>query len=364
MAFIINSLQYKSYQIPFCELFRTSSGTISDRKGFVIKISDRQLHKSKSTCKESKYIGLGESAPLDGFGMESLKETENVLIEMQRSLIDIEIKSIEDIRQVLKKYDRTPAAKHGIELALLDLLAQSQSISIAQLLANLDSGRVRDPVAVNAVIGAIAPDLAAAKAQAYIEQGYACIKIKVGAEDFKDDLRRVEAVRSQIGDDIQIRIDANQAWSVEAAIANLQRLESLRIEYVEQPVIAEGLEGMAKVRASQSIPVAADEAVNSLAQLQRVIQAKAADIIILKPMAMGGLLSSYDAAKIAMNAGLDVVITTTLDGAIARRGAFALAAALPLRRACGLATGHLLTEDLDTALSDFLHLQQNRGLLK
>ncbi len=353
MTFIVQSLQYQSYQIPFLEPFRTSIGTILDRKGFVIKISDRQFNQS---CRETQHIGLGESAPLDGFGMESLSDVENVLIEVQRSLIDVEIKSIEDIQKVLEKYSHKPAAKHGIELALLDLLAQSQSISIAQLLANLDHGVVRDPVPVNAVIGAIAPDLAAAQAQAYTKQGYACIKIKVGTKDFEQDWQRVKAVRSQIGESIPIRIDANQAWSVAAAISNLQKLAPLNIEYVEQPVIAEDLGGMAKIKVSQPIPVAADESVNSLAQLQRVIQAKAADIIILKPMAMGGLLTSYDAAKIAMNAGLDVVVTTTLDGAIARRGAFALAAALPLSRACGLATGHLLTEDLDTALSDFLQL--------
>ena len=353
MAFIINSLQYKPYQIPFCEPFRTSLGTISDRKGFVIKISDRQSH-HQINQDISKHIGLGEAAPLDGFGMESLGDVENVLIEMQRSLIGIEIKNIADIRQVLEQYHQTPAAKHGIELAMLDLLARSQGITISQLLANLDRGIVRDPVPVNAVIGAIAPDIAAAKAQAYVQEGYACLKIKVGSESFEQDLRRVEAVRSQIGDHIQIRIDANQAWSVEAAIFNLRKLAPLQIEYVEQPVIAEDLTGMAQVKALQTIPVAADESVNSLSQLQQVIQAKAADIIILKPMAMGGLLTSYDAARIALKAGLDVVITTTLDGAIARQGAFALAAALPLHRACGLATGHLFAEDLDIVLKDFL----------
>ena len=153
------------------------------------------------------------------------------------------------------------------------------------------------------------------------------------------------SVRSQVGNDIQIRIDANQSWSVNEAIANLKQLEFLQIEYVEQPVAALDLEGMAKVRRSQSIPVAADESVNNLEQLQQAIATQSADIIILKPMALGGILTAHRAALIALQSGLDVVVTTTIDGAIARQAAYDLASALPLKRACGLATGHLLVEN-------------------
>ncbi len=327
----IQSIQFYPYRLTFCEPFQTAFGTLYYREGFVIKINYIGGH-----------IGLGEAAPLDGFGMESLSETEQALREAQRSLINIEIQTLSDIENLLTEYDRTPAAKHGIELGLLNLLAQEQGIPLSQLLAS--SGTVRDRVAVNAVIGAIAPELAATKAKEYVDQGYRCLKIKVGTNDFELDLRRIEAVRSQVGNVIEIRIDANQGWSVSEAIANLRAIEFLQIEYMEQPVAATNLIGMAEVRRSQSILVAADESVNNLGQLQQVIKAQAADIIILKPMALGGILTAYRAAEIAFQAGLDVVVTTTIDGAIARQAAFDLAAALPIKRACGLATGHLLIE--------------------
>lgn len=334
MTFTIKSIQFQPYRLAFREPFRTAVGILSHREGFVIEISDRHNH-----------IGLGEAAPLAGFGMEPLIETEERLKELQKLSIDVEINNLHDIESLLRECDRTPAAKHGLELALLDLLAQSQNITLARLLANSVNGTVRARVPVNAVIGAIASDFAAAKAQAYVTQGYRCLKIKVGARDFASDWRRVAAVRSQVGDDIQIRIDANQSWSVAEAIANLKKLEILQIEYVEQPVSALDLIGMATVRRSQSIPVAADESVNSLAQLQQVIASQSADIIILKPMALGGILTAHQAALVAFNAGLDVVVTTTIDRAIARQAAFELAASLPIKRACGLATGHLLIED-------------------
>ncbi len=339
MTFIIQALQYRPYRLAFREPFPTALGTLFYRQGFEIEICDRKPYN------QTQHIGLGESSPLTGFGMESLAETEQALREAQRSLINTEIHNLNDIENLLAKYDRTPAAKHGIELGLLDLLSQVQGLSISQLLANSFSGRVRDQVPINAVIGTIAPARAILKAKEYIEQGYRCLKIKVGTKDFEMDLRRVEAVRSQVGDDIQIRIDANQGWSVTDAIANLKELEFLQIEYIEQPVIATNLAGTAEVRRSQSILVAADESVNNLAQLQDVINAQAADIIILKPMALGGIIAANRAAAIAIKAGLDVVVTTTIDGAIARQAAFDLAAALPIKRACGLATGALLIEN-------------------
>ena len=334
MTFVVQSIQFQPYRFAFCEPFQTSLGILSHREGFVIKISDHQ-----------NQIGLGEAAPLDGFGMESLIETERALKEAQRSLINAKIQNLNDIENLLAFCDRTPAAKHGIELALLNLLSQTQGISLSHLLANSYSGKVRDRVLVNAVIGMLSPELAVEKAKEYIQQGYRCLKIKVGTSDFLLDLKRVAAVRSQVGDDIQIRIDVNQGWSVTEAIANLKKLEFLQIEYVEQPVVAANLLGMAEVRRSQSILVAADESVNNLFQLQQVIDAQAADIIILKPMALGGIITANRAAAIALRAGLDVVVTTTIDGAIARQAAYALAAALPIKRACGLATGHLLAED-------------------
>ncbi len=349
MTLTIQSIKFNPYRFAFYQPFKTALGTYSHRQGFMIKISDRH-------DEIDGYIGLGESAPLEGFGMESLAETEKTLRLFQRSLMNAKIQNVGDIEDLLVTCDRTPAAKHGLELALLNLLAQVQNISLSQLLVNWGKGAVRDRVPVNAVIGAIAPELAATAAREYIAQGYRCLKIKVGTEDFGSDLQRVAAVRSQVDQvdpHIQIRLDANQAWSVSEAIANLKELEKtlekkleyLQIEYVEQPVAASDLLGMAQVRRSQSIPIAADESVNSLIQLQKVIEAQAADIIILKPMALGGILTAYHGAAIAFNAGLDVVVTTTLDGAIARQAAFALAAALPIKRACGLATGHLLAED-------------------
>lgn len=329
MNLTIKSYQFYPYHLKLREPFQTALGIICDRDGFIIKIGDRQ-----------GLVGYGEAAPLDGLGMEPLGMTRECLANAQRSLANRQISSLNDIENLLSEYEPYPAARHGLEQALIDLYAKQQGLTLPQLIIKHFGGTIHLPK-VNAVIGAIAPQLATIKAQGQIQAGYRCLKIKVGTGDFAADWQRVAAVRSQVDNDIQIRIDANQAWTETAAIANLNKLAPLDIEYVEQPVPFDDLEAMARLRRSQPIAIAADESVNRLAQLQQIIKWQAADIVILKPMVLGGILTTHRAAMIALDAGLDVVITTTLDGAIACQGAMDLASTLPITRACGLSTLHL-----------------------
>jgi o-succinylbenzoate synthase len=336
-AIAVQQISFQPYCLPFRQPFQTALGVWRDRHGFVIEVID-----------DCGRRGLGEAAPLAGFGMETLAETEVALAGMRELFLGVRLSNLKDLQHLLEEYAHVPAAKHGMELALLDLLAQAQSVPIAQLL----NPNFCENVRVNATIGAMSLEATARRTEELITQGYQTLKLKVGVGDFEQDLLRLKTVRSLANSEIQIRIDVNQAWSVEQAIANLRRLECLNLEYVEQPVIASDLAGMAKVRKSVAIAIAADESVTNLVQLEKIISLQAADLVILKPMAMGGILTTFQAAQIAFEHGLDVVVTTTLDGAIARQGALHLAVALRSTRACilatacGLATGALLTEDV------------------
>ncbi|MEE3717159.1 o-succinylbenzoate synthase [Tumidithrix elongata RA019] len=358
---IIREIRLQPYCLPFRQPFQTAYGVWRDRRGIVIQIIDDRGRQ-----------GLGEAAPLTGFGMETLAEAQTTLEQMRDLFVGIHLSNLKDLWNLLQDYCHTPAAKHGMELALLDLLAQSHLSPLAQYLnfelppfptspsiqeeerKTLNRGIAPTAcwkdVPVNATVGAMSLEATERKVLELLGQGYRCLKLKVGLGDFEQDWQRLKAVRAIAGEQIQIRIDANQAWSVEQAIANLTRLESLHLEYVEQPVTATDLAGMARVRHCVDIAIAADESVTSLQQLEQIIALQAADLVVLKPMAMGGILATLQAAHRAFEYGLDVVVTTTLDGAIARQGALHLAASLQfsrrLNRACGLATGNLLESDL------------------
>ena len=332
MTVQIKRICLEPYKLHLTQPLKTALCLLSDRAGIVIRVVDTE-----------NRVGLGEAAPLAGFGMESLAETQVVLNTLQVELVGKELSSLEDIALLLANFSHVPAAKHGMELALCNLWAVAQNKSLAQVLNPYS----RNIITVNALIGGGSPEIAAVRAKALVQQGYTCIKVKVGTDGADCDWQRVAAVRAAIGQQIQIRLDANQAWSVEEAIAQIEQFESLDIEYVEQPVVASDLAGMAMVRRSVGIAIAADEAITNINALRQAIAHQAADIAIIKPMAMGGILTARQAAYIALEAGMDVVFTTTIDGAIARLGALHLAASMSqVTRACGLATGELLESDL------------------
>ncbi|WP_019501162.1 o-succinylbenzoate synthase [Pseudanabaena sp. PCC 6802] len=332
MTFQIERVILQHHKLPLRQPLKTAFGSICDRTCIVIQI-----------CDTEGRMGWGEASPLPGFGMESLVETQAVLDNLQTGLVGMEFASLHEIAVFLTEFSQSPAAKHGVELALCNLLAIAQAKSLSQLI----NPQSRNRLPVNALIGAVSPAIAVNLAQSFETKGYSCIKVKIGTDLADRDWQRVAAIRDAISPHVQIRLDANQAWSVDEAIAQIRRYEPLGIEYVEQPVAAQDLEGMAKVKRSVGIAIAADEAITCIDDLREVIACKAADIAILKPMAMGGILTARQAADVAFAAGLDVVITTTIDGAIARLGALHLAASIPqITRACGLATGELLANDL------------------
>jgi L-alanine-DL-glutamate epimerase-like enolase superfamily enzyme len=117
------------------------------------------------------------------------------------------------------------------------------------------------------------------------------------------------------------------------------------LAYVEQPLPATELASTARLARESAVSIAVDE---SLAEhgVDAVLAADAADVVVLKPMALGGPDRTVDAAVRARDAGVEPVVTTTIDAVVARTAAVHVAAAIPNVSACGLATAGLLEEDL------------------
>jgi o-succinylbenzoate synthase len=163
----------------------------------------------------------------------------------------------------------------------------------------------------------------------------------------EQDLARVRALRHAAGPDVRLRLDANQEWGVEEALAALRALAPLGLEYVEQPVEADAIADLARVRRESGVAVAADEAVRDPAAARRVLDQEAADVLILKPMVLGGLAAARDVAEAARARGVGVVVTSMIESAVGRAGALHLAASLgPTGHAHGVATGDLLARDV------------------
>ena len=134
------------------------------------------------------------------------------------------------------------------------------------------------------------------------EAGTTELKLKVG-RDFAQDHDTIAAIRDVVGTGVKIRIDANMMWSVPAAIKWIRGLEQFDLQYVEQPVPDFDVQGLAQVRRSVSVPIAADEACTDLRSALELIKADACDVFVVYPSEAGGLTRARQIAALADAAG-------------------------------------------------------------
>lgn len=202
---------------------------------------------------------------------------------------------------------------------------------------------VRDRIPVNCTVPAVSPE------RAYeLVAGSGCRTAKVKIADHPDalpeDLARVEAVRSALGPDGAIRVDANAVWDVDTAVRGIREIDRAAggLEYVEQP--CRTIEELAAVRRRVEVPIAADESIRRAEDPLRVAVAGAADIAVIKCTPLGGVRRALEVAEAA---GLPCVVSSALETSIGLSAQLALAGALPeLTHACGLGTVTLFAGDL------------------
>lgn len=209
------------------------------------------------------------------------------------------------------------------------------------------SGRPMPGVAVpvNATIDAVATDQAVEDARRAVEAGFRTLKLKAPAAESAGQLAgRIAVVRAAVGDGVGLRIDANGAWSIAEARIRIDALASLGLAYVEQPVAT--VPELAELRRGSPVPVAADEVVASPAAASAVLDALAADVLVVKPARVGGPLAALRIADLAAARGVPVVVSTLLETGVGVGTALRVAAALPDGPAHGLATTGFLASDL------------------
>lgn len=186
----------------------------------------------------------------------------------------------------------------GLEIALLDLKGKALGIPVVELLG----GVCRDRVPVIGYLFIDEPEANAAKAAAFATAGFTELKLKVG-RDFQQDHDTIAAIRDRVGSDVKLRIDANMNWSVPAAIKWIRGLERFDLQYVEQPVPDFDVQGLAQVRRSVAVPIAADEACTDVRSALELIKADACDVFVVYPSEAGGLSRARQIAALAEAAG-------------------------------------------------------------
>ena len=332
----ITGIQWHTYRLPFHRSFSTAHSVMTSREGLIVEVTTGQ-----------GISGIGEIAPLPAFAGGSLEDAFALLPILAERLRHKELHEALHLIAAEKVYTKTASTLCGLEIALLDALGKAEACGISTLLSPSDSAP-RTGVPVNAVIGTGATQAAIAAALDAKVNGFSCIKLKVGLGlTVSDEIERIASVRDAIGPAMHLRLDANEAWQLDEAIAILSRCVSYDIQYVEQPLNAHDLVGMRMLRQAIAIPVAADEAVYNLESAYLLLDSEAADILIIKPQLAGGLRVGQQMIQAATERGVRSVITSMIETGIGLAADLHLAASSPgVTLECGLATLRLLVDDL------------------
>ncbi|MFB6132106.1 MAG: o-succinylbenzoate synthase [Halanaeroarchaeum sp.] len=301
----------------------TATGTLERREGFIL-----EYH-------AEGFTGVGEAAPLPGW-TESFRETEVALRQATAAL------ERADEAAARTAVAGRPAAAHALDGATLDRRAKRADRPLYRYLGTGESVR---SVPVNATLGDADLGTVSRQATAATGQGFETLKLKVGAREPDADVERVRAVREAIGDRPAIRLDANGAWDLATAEGLWPRFEDLGVELVEQPLPATELGDHQSLRGTSGPRVALDEGVMEHG-LGRVLRAGVADAVVIKPMVLGGVEQAAASVGQASDAGVDPIVTTTIDAVIARTTAVHVAATIDCPIACGLATADRLADDV------------------
>src|SRR5579862_8861161 len=148
-------------------------------------------------------------------------------------------------------------AKAGVDIALHDLAGRILGLPVYQLLG----GKLRDRIPLSFSINMAAPEAMAEEAADLVQQGFKTLKLKAGL-DHRSDLKALECIRCRVGDAVTLRVDMNAGvTSPKDALRRIRDFEPFVLEFVEQPVKGENIEGMAFVRKHSMIPIMADESV-------------------------------------------------------------------------------------------------------
>jgi len=194
------------------------------------------------------------------------------------------------------------AAKAALDTAILDLLSKRENKPLYEYL-----GGKKDRMVTDITIGIETKEVTVSKATRHRKEGFKALKLKVGLE-LEDDISRVTAVRDAVGPEVELRVDANQGYTVEQAVRFAEEMETLGVVFIEQPVRAEDLAGLREVSERCRVPIMADECVRSSLDARRIAREGIADMINIKLMKCSGIQGAREIDVFSEAAGIDTMV--------------------------------------------------------
>jgi len=318
------------YRLEFKQASGTSRGILKTKETWFIKIEDEHA------------TGFGECGMFRGLSCDDRPDFESKLKWVCHH-IDL------GLEQLLIELIDFPSIQFGLEMAFLDLLSDSSNVLFP---SKFTSGK--GSISINGLIWMGDEQFMKSQIRSKIDAGFDCLKIKIGAIDFDTELSLIKAIRKEYDvETIELRVDANGAFSPLEAMEKLKRLSDFNLHSIEQPIRQGQYDAMAELCAHAPLPIALDEeliGIHDVTKRGLLLQTINPQYIILKPTLIGGFSGSQSWIDIAEKQSVDWWITSALESNIGLNAIAQWTYQLNVNRPQGLGTGALYTNNIEAPL--------------
>lgn len=318
---------------------RTSRGRMKDRASWFIKLWDER---------NSSVFGIGECAPLAGLSIDDRPDYETVLNQVADNVSTLKVESSTLLTDAIKVVPAGfPSILFGLETALLDLKNGGRRIIFD------NSFIASKPIPINGLVWMGDLDQMLQQASIKIEEGFRCMKIKVGGLNFEKECDILNYIRKKYyREEIVLRLDANGSFKTEEALYKLYDLSKFKIHSIEQPIKPKQPE-LEELCRKSPIPVALDEemiGIESAEAKKDLLTKVKPQYIIIKPSLHGGIQGTQKWISIAESLNIGWWITSALESNIGLNAICQLTANYPITIPQGLGTGTLYENNFESPL--------------
>ncbi len=321
------TLSYYPYDLQFKRPAGTSRGFLRTKTNYFLRLSSDI---------QPDIVGWGECGPIRGLSVDDCDHLEDKLDQVCRQINAGAL--FEDL-----ELEKWPSIAFGLEMARRDVELGGTQTWFA---SEFERGEVSLPL--HGLIWMASPEQILRQVREKVELGFECIKMKIGALDFEQEYAILAKIRKQFPT-IEIRLDANGAYTSAQALQVLERLARFDIHFLEQPIKKNQVPSMAKLCAESPISLGLDEELIGIHQQQereRLLKQIKPQHIILKPMLLGGFAAAEEWIKLAHALDIEWWINSSLESNIGLAAIAQWASALQTTRIHGLGTGSLYANNI------------------
>lgn len=323
-------LQFAPYLLKFKEPGGTSRGILTEKPTFLIKIFDER---------EPERFGIGEAAVFPGLSPEA---DGNYVLKLIELMANVAIGQATDL-------SRHSSIRFGLEQAILDFSSGCRGLYYPG-----EFSQGEKSIEINGLVWMGDFDKMISRINKKVEEGFRCIKLKIGAINWESELEMIKYIRREYSEkELMIRTDANGGFSPDDCMGKLYKLADLGVHSIEQPVKAGLPEIMEKICKASPLPVALDEELigkGDEEEKMKTLDKIKPQYIILKPALCGGFSGASEWISNAEKRGIGWWITSALESNIGLNAIAQWTASINAKGPQGLGTGGVFTNNFDTPI--------------